>query len=122
MPYSLALFSSPLTPALSSSTFTSLSSIPSTLSYPTRLPKPPLVFVIVGSIFDFFNFYIRRFGVYPRIQYGKRVSAATWDKAACLWRVEATDGTVATANVLISGTPCLSPTLLINFYDERRAL
>jgi len=48
-----------------------------------------------------------RFGVYPRIQYGKRVSAATWDKAACLWRVEATDGTVATANVLISGAGAL---------------
>jgi len=44
-----------------------------------------------------------RFGVYPHIRYGKKVITAIWDKKTCLWTVEAEDGSVATANVVISG-------------------
>ena len=42
--------------------------------------------------------------MYPHIRYGKKVITAIWDKKTCLWTVEAEDGSVATANVVISGT------------------
>lgn len=43
-----------------------------------------------------------RFGVYPHIQFGKRVSRATWDKTTNTWTVECTDSSTYTGNILVS--------------------
>ena len=59
--------------------------------------------------------YLRRVaaeeGISGRIRFGEEVTAARWDPAACLWRVETTSGTL-TARFLISAAGPLSDPLI----------
>jgi cation diffusion facilitator CzcD-associated flavoprotein CzcO len=59
--------------------------------------------------------YLRRVaaeeGITGKIRFGEEVTAARWDPAACLWRVETTSGTL-TARFLISAAGPLSDPLI----------
>jgi len=45
-----------------------------------------------------------RFGVYPHIEFNKRVISSTWDKDTALWTVLTEDGAKYNANVFVAGS------------------
>lgn len=49
-----------------------------------------------------------RFGVTPRIQYGREVTAAAWDEDASQWTVTFADGSIQSVDLLISAVGQLS--------------
>ncbi len=70
-------------------------------SWSERYPAQP-------EVLRYLTFVAGKFGLWPHIQLGTRVTAASWDAGPACWTVTTGDGSTVTARFLVSAVGCLS--------------